>query len=173
VVTEADVGMDTEHETRLRVRSVSDRKMFEAIPAGCHGLMARKRIRSRAVQFVTGELTAGSCSNNRWDNREEIREPVRIERGRVGFMDGEWFICPLLKPNGTPCNRRCRILYLPPGAKYFGCRECYNLTYDSCNESHKYERNSYFRGLAAEVGMTASELNEMFSAKPKRRRRRA
>lgn len=103
--------------------------------------------------------------------KEPFKEPIRMERGRVGFMDGEWFLCPILKPNGAPCNRRCRKLYCPPGGKYFGCRVCYNLTYDSCNESHKYDRSSYFLRLAAEVGMTASELNEMFSDKPKRRRR--
>ena len=35
-----------------------------------------------------------------------------------------WFRCP-------NCNRRCRILYLPPGRDYFLCRICHNLTYTS------------------------------------------
>jgi len=26
---------------------------------------------------------------------------------------------------------------LPPGGKYFGCRHCYNLTYQSCKEHDK------------------------------------
>jgi len=47
-----------------------------------------------------------------------------------------WFICPLVV-NGQACNRRVSKLYLPPGAKYFGCRACYNLTYRSCKEHDK------------------------------------
>lgn len=41
-----------------------------------------------------------------------------------------WFVCPLV-PDFTPCERRVRVLYLPSGQRYFGCRCCYNLTYDS------------------------------------------
>jgi len=44
-----------------------------------------------------------------------------------------WFICPLVK-EGRPCRRRVGKLYLSPGATYFGCRHCYNLTYESCQE---------------------------------------
>lgn len=45
-----------------------------------------------------------------------------------------WFICPLSK-NGVYCGRRVAKLYLAPGANYFGCRHCYNLSYQSRNES--------------------------------------
>ena len=48
-----------------------------------------------------------------------------------------WFICPLVV-NGRPCNRRVGVLYLG-GGKYFGCRHCYNLTYESSKESHKFD----------------------------------
>lgn len=43
-----------------------------------------------------------------------------------------WFICPLVQ-DGVACNRRVGVLYM--GSKYFGCRHCYNLTYESRNES--------------------------------------
>lgn len=43
-----------------------------------------------------------------------------------------WFVCPL-DINGEACNRRVGVLYL--GGKYFGCRHCYNLTYESCRGS--------------------------------------
>src|SRR3989338_10210931 len=43
-----------------------------------------------------------------------------------------WFICPLTK-NGIACNRRTLKLYLG-GGKYFGCRHCYELTYQSCQK---------------------------------------
>ncbi|MHC4563833.1 MAG: hypothetical protein ACYS8X_13825 [Planctomycetota bacterium] len=45
-----------------------------------------------------------------------------------------WFICPLTT-NGVHCGRRVAKLYCPPGAVYYGCRHCYNLSYDSRNES--------------------------------------
>jgi hypothetical protein len=44
-----------------------------------------------------------------------------------------YFICPLVV-NGRACRRRVAKLYLPPGGEYFGCRHCYNLTYESCKE---------------------------------------
>jgi hypothetical protein len=37
-----------------------------------------------------------------------------------------WFICP-----NTDCDRMVVKLYKPPGAKYFLCRTCQNLTYQS------------------------------------------
>jgi len=44
-----------------------------------------------------------------------------------------WFICPLSK-NGVYCGRRVAKLYKAPGGSYFGCRHCYNLSYESRNE---------------------------------------
>jgi hypothetical protein len=44
-----------------------------------------------------------------------------------------WFICPLVR-NGVPCGRRVGTLFLSSGGKYFGCRHCYNLSYESRNE---------------------------------------
>jgi len=45
-----------------------------------------------------------------------------------------WFICPLSR-NGVSCGRRTGTLYLASGGNYFGCRHCYNLSYESRNES--------------------------------------
>lgn len=44
-----------------------------------------------------------------------------------------WFICPLSK-NGVYCGRRVAKLYKGNG-DYFGCRHCYNLSYESRNET--------------------------------------
>lgn len=44
-----------------------------------------------------------------------------------------WFICPLVR-NGVPCGRRVGTLFLSSGGKYFGCRHCYDLSYESRNE---------------------------------------
>jgi hypothetical protein len=47
-----------------------------------------------------------------------------------------WLQCPLIR-NGKLCFRRVRKLYLPPGARYFGCRCCHNLTYTIQREHDK------------------------------------
>jgi hypothetical protein len=44
-----------------------------------------------------------------------------------------WFVCPLVR-NGVPCGRRVGTLFLSSGGKYFGCRHCYDLSYESRNE---------------------------------------
>ena len=66
-----------------------------------------------------------------------------------------WFTCPL-------CRRRVGKLHVPPSGIYFWCRHCYDLTYKSCQESHKYDR--MFSMIAAETGMpgmTGKRVEEM------------
>jgi len=47
-----------------------------------------------------------------------------------------WLSCPL-GDSRNRCGRRVLKLYQPPGAKYFGCRHCYDLTYRSQKEHDK------------------------------------
>ncbi len=56
---------------------------------------------------------------------EDVKEPVALEWAPCNF-GGErpWFICP-----GMACGRRVAILYCP--GKYFLCRYCYDLRYES------------------------------------------
>jgi len=73
-------------------------------------------------------------------NYSRGRKAIRIE---VPFVfqptsfNGErvWFTCPLIV-GGVACNRRCGKLYLPPGARYFGCRKCHDLAYRGSHEAH-------------------------------------
>ena len=53
-----------------------------------------------------------------------------------------WFVCPLVV-NGQPCKRRSRIVYMPSGAEFFGCRECHRLTY----ESRQRHREKFYEGF--------------------------
>jgi hypothetical protein len=51
-----------------------------------------------------------------------------------------WFVCPLSnKTTGAPCNRRIGTLY--KDGDWFGCRHCWNLTYEARN---KNRRNKYY-----------------------------
>jgi hypothetical protein len=65
-----------------------------------------------------------------------------------------WFLCPVSK-DGVLCNRRPSRLYLPLDEKYFGCRQCHDLTYMSCQDSHK---NNIYTELARETGMTQRQV---------------
>lgn len=48
-----------------------------------------------------------------------------------------WFTCPMFDDQFFQCGRRVAKLYLKGG---FGCRQCHNLTYESCRQSHRWER---------------------------------
>lgn len=76
----------------------------------------------------------------RWGDREDIRFSIRLQSTPTQF-GGErlWFTCPLIF-RGVPCERRVAKLYSPPAARYFGCRRCYDLTYQSCQWAHQSER---------------------------------
>jgi len=71
-----------------------------------------------------------------------------------------WFTCALLV-SGRSCGRRVSKLCLPPGSRYFGCRRCHDLTYASCQESHKYDR--LFRSLADDTGIDERLVKSMFA----------
>ena len=53
-----------------------------------------------------------------------------------------WFRCPLVV-GGEPCGRRVRILYRPWGARYFGCRHCYGLSY----RTRQLHRDRWYEGF--------------------------
>jgi hypothetical protein len=71
-----------------------------------------------------------------------------------------WFTCPLVV-SGRACGRRVGKLYLPSGARYFGCRHCHDLTYTSCQESHRYDR--LFSRLADDTGIDERLVKAMFA----------
>src|SRR5258705_5704745 len=78
----------------------------------------------RALLHITSRLETDGTETS-------LIEPI-ILTGTIPHFGGVrwWFICPLIV-DGTTCNRRVKKLFLPPGAKYFGCRTCYSLIYES------------------------------------------
>jgi hypothetical protein len=63
---------------------------------------------------------------------EDVQEPVELDWTPCNF-GGErpWFICP-----GAGCGRRVAILY--GLGKYFLCRHCYDLVYESQRDNEMY-----------------------------------
>jgi len=76
-----------------------------------------------------------------------------------------WFICPLTV-GGRPCRRRCRILYLPWNGRYFGCRECYGLSYDSRQMSGSKGYEGFLRPYKM-MQQAEAQLEKAHSAKAK------
>lgn len=71
-------------------------------------------------------------------DREDIDLPIRLQTTRPHFGGIRWWLtCPLM--NGErPCERRVAKLHLRN--RYFGCRQCLDLTYRSSQEAHQLER---------------------------------
>ena len=105
--------------------------------------------------FVTWEAPPTITLHYCWHDGEDVQIPVRLQTTSTQF-GGErwWFTCPLIV-DGVACNRRADKLHLPPGAKYFGCRKCHDLTYRSCQEAHRDER------LLARIGRMEGRLNTL------------
>ena len=67
---------------------------------------------------------------------------------------------------GRSCGRRVGKLYLPPGGRYYGCRYCHELTYTSCQESHKY--GGLLRRIAGEMGEDLDTVKRLMNKMDKR-----
>jgi hypothetical protein len=83
-----------------------------------------------------------------WWNGEKYDIRVRLQATRTNFQGRRWwFTCPLIR-DGIACNRRVGKLHLAPGTRYFGCRICHNLTYNSCRQAHRVDWSLRFnRGI--------------------------
>ncbi len=94
-------------------------------------------------------------SRHRQSEDMDYRIKVVGSQRHVGGV--QWyFICPL-SVNGRACGRRAKKLYL--GGKWYGCRRCYGLTYESCQESHLFD--SVFGDLAAESGYSSRYIRRL------------
>lgn len=64
---------------------------------------------------------------------DEVTLPIRLQTTRPNYGGCRWwFTCPLFV-RGVACQRRVGKLYLR--GRYFGCRHCHDLTYESCQEA--------------------------------------
>ncbi|QDS97700.1 hypothetical protein HG15A2_09640 [Adhaeretor mobilis] len=93
--------------------------------------------------------------------QESIEIPIQLQWTATNFGgQRRWFTCPLISGD-VACRRRVGKLYLPPGARYFGCRKCHRLTYESCNQSNVFEQiahmTEYFEKLIEKS--TSADLN--------------
>lgn len=70
-----------------------------------------------------------------------------------------WFLCP-----GARCGSRVAVLYGPE--KYFLCRHCYNLSYESQRENTMYRALHKAQAIRERLGGSAN-MTLPFPEKPK------
>lgn len=109
---------------------------------------------------VTGDADRPTITlHYRCRDKEGVSIPIRLEATPTQFSGRRWwFRCPLIS-RGIACKRRAAKLYLPPGAKYFGCRRCHELTYQSCQDAHKTERVFGRLGIGSEAAKIWERLH--------------
>ncbi len=101
-----------------------------------------------------------------WKGDKSVETRFRLQSTPTNF-DGIrwWFVCPL-STNGIPCNRRVSALYLPHGARFFGCRTCHNLTYQSSRD-RQAEKREYLRELLENINRLMESRKDLFPSKAK------
>ncbi len=87
-------------------------------------------------------------------------ETTRPHRGGLRW----WFTCPLVV-DGERCGRRVQKLYLPHSGRYFGCRHCYELSYESKNKDARMRAISKAQRIRRRLGGSPS-IHEPFPEKP-------
>lgn len=165
------------HNTRLvaeSCRSFSVRDLRAAIEHGAGywgGLtwhMGERKTGSISYQIVARGadglgLRLQYTVNPDTDRKKDFDYTVPLTRITLHGGGQRWyFVCMASRGDGQACGRRVAKLYLPPGQWYFACRHCYNLTYTSCNESHKYD-GMYKRLAGAAPGMDWRAVRDAFS----------
>ncbi len=85
-------------------------------------------------------LTLSYAVKDRWGFDRRIEEAVRLQSTRPHFGGSRhFFSCPRAT-NGEECGRRVEKLYRLPDQWRFACRHCLDLTYQSSQQSHRYDR---------------------------------
>jgi hypothetical protein len=81
--------------------------------------------------FVTLNYTQ---TDRATDEKKEFDYQVRLTTTPCNYGGKRyWFICPLVT-SGRPCGRRVSVIY--KGGDHFGCRHCFDLSYESRNETY-------------------------------------
>jgi hypothetical protein len=101
---------------------------------------------------VAGDISGPTLALHYHQGETDVQMRIPLQATYPAFGGLRWwFTCPLIV-NGVACNRRVGKLFLPPGAQYFGCRHCHNLSYRSSQEAHQWERIAVLLGFDPEVG---------------------
>jgi hypothetical protein len=106
----------------------------------------------RAVIYRDRIVLSYSHHGGQGGEWEKVEEPLPLEWTSCNF-GGErpWFLCP-----GAGCSRRVAIIYGP--GKYFLCRHCYDLRYESQREDKNDRALRRARKIRKRLGGSANML---------------
>jgi hypothetical protein len=94
------------------------------------------------------------------DQWEDVQKPVSLDWSACNFGGQRpWFVCP-----GAGCGRRAAILYGP--GRYFLCRPCYDLVYESQRENAMHRAFRRAQAIRERLGGSANMMKP-FPEKPK------
>jgi hypothetical protein len=104
------------------------------------------------------------CRSGPGDEWDGIKETVPLTWTPCNF-GGErpWFLCPGVVM-GVGCGRRAAVLHA--AGKYFLCRHCYGLSYESQRENKMYRALHRAQDIRRRLGGSANMM-EPFPEKPK------
>jgi hypothetical protein len=110
-----------------------------------------------AFEVEDGQIRLRYKTRSRGEDEWQDRDyPVAVEWLPCHFGGTRpWFRCPC-------CQRRAAILY---GSKYFACRRCLNLSYDSQRERPYYRALSKAQGIHEKLGGTGCIDDPIFKPK--------
>ena len=99
-----------------------------------------------------------ACSSSlhlSFDHGRLVKQDIQLERTEPNYGGMRWwFLCPM-------CSRRVSRLHLPSHAYYFSCRQCYDLSYESAQSSHK-KSEAFFKLIARDLESTTREARLWF-----------
>ncbi len=95
---------------------------------------------------TTGDTPYAQVRYQNKQSQEEFDYKIKLTTTSPQYGGKRWwFICPI---NG--CGRRVGVLYM--GNKYFACRHCYNVVYESQHESPPFRLLSKAQKIHKKLG---------------------
>jgi hypothetical protein len=103
------------------------------------------------------------------DERDDVKETVPLDWTACNFGGKRpWFLCPGVVGDKR-CGRRVAVLYGP--GRYFLCRHCYDLGYESQRDNKTYRALRRAQKIRERLGGSAN-VTEPFPEKPRGMHRR-
>lgn len=119
-----------------------------------------EQVASITVQTDQDRVTLEYRYRREGEEWQDIKEPVPLTWTPCNYGGARpWFICP-----GATCGRRVAILY--GVGRYFLCRHCYGLGYESQREDRADRLRNKAQAIRRKLGGSAN-LNAPFPEKPK------
>ncbi|MEI6352771.1 MAG: hypothetical protein WCO35_02430 [Candidatus Nomurabacteria bacterium] len=111
------------------------------------------------VNLETLKLRLMYSYNNDYEEKINLDYIINLTKTNCNYGGYRyWYICPLII-NEKPCERRVGIIY---AGKYFGCRHCYKLKYESQSNSN-YRKNGLYYSFfkLREIDEIGEKINKL------------